>query len=147
MSTLPTPTIPPTHSSPSNQTVDPTTALIALMHQSLQKNVAMMAQLNSCPFPPPAQQPSPSYQYKPQRPPFPKWGGTPPTTPLFLAQIATYKSEAYYGGVHNWTRTTPASRQPSVAISSNILASLPSSISSMFLNGAIFVSDGITMLY
>ena len=42
MSTSPAPTTPLAHNSPSNQTVDPTTALIALMQQSLQKNVTMI---------------------------------------------------------------------------------------------------------
>ena len=87
-----TPATPPTHSSLSNQTVDTTTALIALMQHSLQQNAAMMAQINSRPPPPPAPQPSPLYQYKPHHPPFTKWDGTPPTTTLFLAHIATYKA-------------------------------------------------------
>ena len=86
---------PPTHSSLSNQTVDPTTALIALMHQPLQQNYAMMAQLHSRPSTPPAQQPSPSYQYRSQRPPFPIWDVTPPMNPLLFAHIATYKAEAF----------------------------------------------------
>ena len=66
--------------------------------------------------------------------------------PLFLDQIATYKSEAYYAVVHDWTCTTLASRQLSVVISSNMLASLLSSISLMFLNDLRFASDGIAML-
>ena len=57
MSTSPTPETPPTHSSPSNQTVDPTTALITLMHQSLQQNAAMMVQIHSCKPPPTSLQP------------------------------------------------------------------------------------------
>ena len=126
MSTSPTTRTPPTHSSPSNQTVEPTTALIALMHQSLHHNSAMMAQLTSCLSPQTAQKQSPSYQYKPQLPPFTKWDGTPPTTPLFISQIETYNSEAYYSGVHDWVSTTPAIRQPSVVVSSDMLALLPS---------------------
>ena len=47
ISTSPAPTTSPAHSSPWNKTVDPTTALIALMQQSLQKNATMIAQLNS----------------------------------------------------------------------------------------------------
>ena len=74
MSTSLAPTTPPTHNSPSNQTVEPTMALIALMHQSLQKNETIIAQLNSCPSLQLAKQPSPSYQFKTQRPPFTKWG-------------------------------------------------------------------------
>ena len=117
------------------------------MHQSLQQNAAMMAQLHYCPSPSPAPQPSLLYQYKPQRPPFPKLGGAPPTTPLFLAQIATHKAESFYYGVHDWMCTTPASGQLGVAISSDMLALLPSSISLMFLNDTRFTSDGIAMIY
>ena len=87
-----------------------------------------------------------SYQFTPQRLPFPKWDGTPPTTPLFLAQIETYKDEAFYDGVHDWTQTTPTNRQHSVSIISDMQDFLPSSISSMFLNDARFASDGIAML-
>ena len=57
-----------------------------------------------------------------------------------------YKAEAFYAGVHDWTQTTPTTRQLSEAIGSDMLDSLPSSISSMFLNDAIFASDGITMM-
>ena len=146
MSTSTAPTTPPTHGSPSNQTVYPTTELIALMHQSLQKNVTIIAQLNSRPSPQPAQQPLTSYQFKPHRPPFPECDGTPPTTSLFLSQIATYKAEDFYYGVHDWTHITPTNRQLSVAISSDMLDFLPSSISLMFQNDARFVSDGIAIL-
>ena len=146
ISTSTAPTTTPTHNSPSNQTVEPTTALVALMHQSLQQNFTMMVQLNSRPSPQPSQPPSPSYQYKPQLPPFPKWDGTPSISPLFLAQISTYKAEAFYAGVHDWTCTTLASQQLSVAISSDMLALLLSSISSMFLNDVRFVSDGIAII-
>ena len=146
MSTSPTPATPPTQSYPSNQTVDPTTTLIALMHQSLQQNSVMMAKIHSRTSPSSALQPSPSYHYKPQRPPFPKWYGTPPTTPLFLAKIAMFKAEYFYSGFHNWTCTAPVNRQLSIAISFDMLDSLPSLISSMFLNDAIFASDGIAML-
>ena len=41
---------------------------------------------------------------------------------------------------------TPTNKQLSVAIRSDMLASLPSSISSIFLNDEIFASDGITVL-
>ena len=116
------------------------------MQQSLQQNVTMIAQLNSCSSPHPPQTQSLFYQLKCQRPPFPKWDRTLPTTPLFLAQIETYKSEAFYAGVHDWTQTTPTTRQLSVAISSDMLDSLLSFISSMFLNDLIFASDGIAML-
>ena len=119
---------------------------MALMHQSLQKTVTMIAQLNSRPSPQPAQQLSPLHQFKPQRPPFQKLYSTPPMTLLFLSQIVTYKSVAFYAGVHDWAHTTPTNRQLSVAISSDMLASLPSSISSMFLNDSRFVSDVIAMI-
>ena len=106
----------------------------------------MIAQLNSCLSPNQPQTQLLAYQFKPQRPLFPKWDGTLPTTPLFLAQIETYKAKAFYTSVHVWTQTTPTTRQLSVAISSDMIASLPSSISSMFLNDTRFVSDEITML-
>ena len=48
--------------------------------------------------------------------------------------------------MHDWTQTTPTNRQLSVAISSDMMASLPSLISSMFINDARFASDGIAML-
>ena len=54
MSKSPTPTTPLIHNSLSNQSVDPTMALIALMHKSLQKNAAMMAKLHYRPSTPPA---------------------------------------------------------------------------------------------
>ena len=125
MSTSMAPMTPPIHNSVSNQKVDPTTALIALIYQSLQQNATIMVQLNYRPSPQPSQQPSTSYQYKPQRLPFPKWDGTPPNTYLLLAQISMYKTETFYAGVHYWTRTTPASRQLSVAISSDMMSLLP----------------------
>ena len=43
MSTYPSPTTPPTHNPLSNKTVESTTALIAIMHQSLHKNAKMIA--------------------------------------------------------------------------------------------------------
>ena len=125
MSTSPAPTTPPTHNSPSNQIVDPTTALIALMHQSLHQNATMIAQLNYCPSLQPAQQPSPSYQFKPQRPPLQNGTVYHQRPPLFLSKIVTYKAKAFYSRVHNWTCTTPTSQKLSVAVSSNILALLP----------------------
>ena len=116
------------------------------MHQTLLKNATLTTHLQTCPSPPLVQQTRIASSYKPQCPPFPKWDGTPPTTPLFLAQVATYKSEAFYSGVQDWTRTTLENKHISVAISANMLASLPWSVSSMFLNGIRFASDGITML-
>ena len=128
MSTYLAPTTPPAHTSPPNQTVYPTTALIALMQKSLQQNATMTTQLNSCPSPHPTQPQPLSYQFKPDPPPLTKWDSTPPTTPLFLAHIETYKSEAFYARVHDWTQKTPTNRQLSVAIFSEMLASLLSLI-------------------
>ena len=67
-------------------------------------------------------------------------------TPLFLAQIETYKAEAFYARIQDWEKTTQTTRQLSVAISLDMLLSLPALISSMFLNDARFLSDGITIL-
>ena len=52
MSTSLTLAKPPTHISPSNQTVEPTTELISLMYQYRQQNDAVMAQMHSRPTPP-----------------------------------------------------------------------------------------------
>ena len=84
--------------------------------------------------------------YKIHFPPFPKWDGTPMTKPLLLAHFVTYKYKAYYVSVQDWTKTTTATKYPSVAISAHILSSLPRAISSMFLNDPGFASDGIPML-
>ena len=45
MSTSPTPENPPSRNYPSNAPANPTTALIARMHQTLQKNATLMVQL------------------------------------------------------------------------------------------------------
>ena len=58
MSTSPTPETPPSHNSPSNAPVNPTAALIALMHQTLQQNATLMAHLQTSPSPPSFQQTS-----------------------------------------------------------------------------------------
>ena len=63
----------------------------------------------------------------------------------FLSKFATYKSKSFYSGVHNWMQTTQASKHLSITISADMLASLPQSVSSMFLNNTIFVSDRIAM--
>ena len=106
----------------------------------------MIVQLNYRPSPQPSQQTSLSYQFKPQRPPFPKWDGIPPTNPLLLVYLVTYKADAFYSGVNDWTHTTPTNQKLSIEISSDILALLPSSNSLMFLNDTRFASDGIIML-
>ena len=108
--------------------------------------MTILAQLNYRLSPHQTQTKSLLYQFKPQRPPFTKWDRTLPTPPLFLAQIETYKAEALYSSVHDWTLTTPSTRQLSTAISSDMLALLPSLISLMFLNDERFTSDGIAML-
>ena len=138
-------TTPTSQCSPTN-IVNPTVQLIALIQQSLQQNATMLAQNNSCLSPNQPQTQLIAYQFKPRRPPFPKWEGKLSTTPLFLAQIETYKDEAFYVSIHDWTQTTPMTRQFSIAIISDMLASLLTPISSMFLNDARFASDGITML-
>ena len=58
MSTSPTPETSPSHNSPSNAPVNPTAALIALMHQTLQQNATLMAHLQTSPSPPSFQQTS-----------------------------------------------------------------------------------------
>ena len=146
MSTSLATTTPPTHNYPSNETVDPATTLIALMHQSLQQNSSMMTQLNYLVYTTiPTTIDVVSIQTS--APPFPKWDGTPPTTPLLLAQMVTYKAKAFYAGKHHLTRTTPVSRQLSVKINFNMLVSHLSLISSIFLNDAKFGSNGIAKLY
>ena len=84
--------------SPPN-TVDPKVQLIALMQQSLQQNVTMLAQINSHLSHNPPQTQSLAYHFKTQRPPIPKWDRTLPTTFLFLVQIETYKAEAFYASI------------------------------------------------
>ena len=58
-----------------------------------------------------------------------------------------YDAEAFYSGVHDWTHTTPASRQLSVAISSDMLDLIPSFTSWMFLKNERLLSYEIAMLY
>ena len=79
-------------------------------------------------------------------PPFTKWYGTPTTKSLFLTKVFTYKSEAYYVGIQYWTQTTTDTKHLSVVISAIIFSSLPSAVSSVFLNDDMFVSNGIAML-
>ena len=79
-------------------------------------------------------------------PPFPKWYGMPPTTPLFLTQVVMYKAKSFYYSVHDWTQTIQASKHLSVTISANMLALIPWSVSLILLNDAIFASDGIALI-
>ena len=146
MSTSPTPATPPSHNSPSNAPVDLMTALIAIMHQTLQQNATIMVHMQIRPSPPSAPQPPTNPQYKPRCPPFPKWYGMPLTNPIFPAQVLTYKAEAFYSCVHNWMQTTQASKNLSVAISADMLASLPRSVSSMFLNDTRIASYRIAVI-
>ena len=69
------------------------------MQQYLQQNATMIAQLNYRWSPHPPQTQLLSYQFKPRHPHFPKWEGALPTTPLFLAQVDTYKAEVLYSRV------------------------------------------------
>ena len=146
MSTLPTPATPPSHNSLSNAHVDLMTELIAIMYQTLQQNATMMAHMQIQPSHPSAPQPPTDPQYKPQCPPFPKWYGAPLTNPIFPAQVVTYKAEAFYSCVHIRMQTTQASKNLSVAISADMLALLPQSVSSMFLNDTSFASYRIAMI-
>ena len=72
MSTSPTSENPPSHNSLSNAPIDPTSALIALMHQIIQKNVTLMAQFQTHTSHPSFQHTPIALTYKPQRPLFPK---------------------------------------------------------------------------
>ena len=146
ISISPTPATPPPHNSPSNVPVNLTIALIASIHQRLQQNAAIMAHLEIRPSPPLVQPTPIPLTCKYQSSPFPKWDGTPPTTPLFLTQVVTYKSEAFYWGVNNWTRTIQANKRLRVVISANMVASLLQAVFPMFLNDIIFASDRISML-
>ena len=146
MSTSLTPATPPIHNPPSNAPVDPTMALIALMHQKLQKNSTMMGHMKTRTSLSSTQQTPTGMQYKPQPPPFPKWDRTPPTTLLLLAQILTHKAEAVYSRVHDWTQTTQLSKHLSITISAEMLTYLPRSVSSMFLNDTRFASDRVDIL-
>ena len=129
MPTFLTPATPPSYNYLSKSTVDPTMALIALMQQKIHQNSAIMAHMHSHPSLPSTPQPTPYQPYKPHLTPFPKWDGTPPITPLLLAQFATYKAADFYAGVHDWTQTTPARRHLSIAISADMLVLLPRYVS------------------
>ena len=146
VSTSPITETPPSQNSPSNAHFDPKTSLIVLMHQMLQKNATLITHLQNQPSPPSVQLTPIDPIYKPQSPPFQKRYGTPSTTPLLLAQLVTYKSEACYSIFHNCTCTTQANKHLRVTISYEIMASIPRKVSSMFLNHTIFDSEGIFML-
>ena len=89
VSTSPTPTKHPTHNYLQNAPSDPTPSFIALIHQTLQQKLTMMAHLQTQSSPPLVQTTPIAPAYKPQRSPFPKLDGVPPTAPLFLAQVVT----------------------------------------------------------
>ena len=57
MSTSPIPSTSPIHNSPSNANVNPTTALITLIQQTLQENATMMSHMHARPSPLPPPQP------------------------------------------------------------------------------------------
>ena len=119
--------------SPSNATVDPTTALTALMTYQLQKNTAMMAQLQRQSCLPLVATTNMTPFYKIHCPPFTKWYRTTTMKPLFLAQVVTYKSEAHYTGVQYLNQTTTATKHLSITISADMPSSLPHAVYSMFL--------------
>ena len=77
---------------------------------------------------------------------FTKWDGTPTTKILLFTQGATYKLEAYYSVIKDWTKTTQSSKQLSVEISDDMLASLPCAVSSVLLNDTRFTFNWIAML-
>ena len=92
MSTSPTPETPPSHNSLSNAPVKPTTALIAMIQQTLQQNGTLIVHLQNQPSPTSVQQTPIAPTYKPQRLLFPKCYRTPPTTCLFFTNVPSYKS-------------------------------------------------------
>ena len=146
MSTLPSPLTSPTNTLRLNSPANPTTALLALMHQMLQQNATTMTHFQEKYYSPsiPTTPIAPSYKIK--CPPFPKWDGTPTTKPLFLAQFATYKLESYYSGMKYWKNTTPDNKHLNTATSADMLEYLPFSISSMFFNDTRFALYGISMI-
>ena len=111
------------------------------MHQ----NEVLMAQLQRQASPTVPQMPFPQ-NLKIQRPPFPKFYGTPTTKQIFLTQGYNYKDWAYYAGIADWSQTTSMTKQLGVAISADILSSLPQALSSMFLNNTQLSSYRISML-
>ena len=145
MSTPPTPATLTSHNSPTNASVDLTAAFISLVHQMIQTKATLMPHLQTCYYLQLLQHTTIAQEHKLHSLPFTKWYGTSHNTPLFFAQVATYKSEAFYSGVQDWTRTTPENKQLSIKIGANILAPLPRSVSSLFLNDIRFDSDGIAM--
>ena len=110
ISTSPTPATPPSRNSLSNVHVNTTTSLIVLMHQTLYKNATLMPHMKTRPPPLSVQQTLTSTTYKTKRLPFTKLYWMPPTTPLFLAQVATYNSIVFYFDVQNWLQTTQVSK-------------------------------------
>ena len=66
--TMPTPETPTSHNSSSNAHVDPTTALIALMHQTLQQNATRMSHMQTRTYPLSVQQTPTTPTYKPHFP-------------------------------------------------------------------------------
>ena len=111
----------------------------------MQQNAALVVQLQRQAYQTVAPM-SPTQTLNIQRSPFPKWYGTPPSKIMFLEQVDNYRSETYYPSVSYWICTTLSTRHISVSISANMLPSLPRAQSSMFLNDAHFVYDGISVL-
>ena len=88
-----------------------------------------------------------SYQIKTSEPPLYKMGRNTTNKPPITCPDSDVQGRGLLRRVHDWTRTTPAIWKIRVAISSNILALLLSSISLIFLNYAIFASERISTLY
>ena len=147
MSTPPTPATLTSHNSPTNASVDLTAAFISLVHQMIQTKATLMPHLQTCYYLQLLQHTTIAQEHKLHSLPFKKWYGTSHNTPLFFAQVATYKSEAFYSDVQECTRTTTANKHISVSISANILVLLPREVLSMFLNEKRFTPDEIAMIY
>ena len=147
MSTSPAPATPSTHNYLSNVPVETMKALITLMHQTLHKSTTMMEYLQTRTSTMLVQQTPITPAYKPQLPPLYKMGRDATHHPLLISKVATYKSEAFYSGVRDWTKTIISYKHLSVAIYANMLASLPQSVSSMLLNDLRFASNRITIIW
>ena len=141
-SSMPIMSSPPPHPiTPTTAPVDHTTALIRLMTQHMHQNVTLMAKIH-CQASLTVPKTPYSQTYKIQCPPFPKWYGVPTTKPLLLAQVDNYNAKAYYACISNWSCMTSITSQLSVAISADIISSLPRDLSSMFIKNSRFSSDG-----
>ena len=90
------------------------------MNQQMHQNAAIMAQLQR---PRLIDGPSNASFHKysiSSAPPFLKWYGTPTPKLLLMAQVDSYKAEAYYAGIPDWSQTTSTTKQLSVTISADM---------------------------